>query len=129
MKRDVIKRLLSPGERSFFLFGPRGTGKSTWLRTLFPDACRLDLLDTALYYELQREPQRLEGLIGRRPENAWVVLDEIQKIPALLDEVHRLMADKGWRFALCVDRTQYPHRKKQKLPIDACYSTNKNYSH
>ncbi len=101
MKRDVIKRLLSPGERSFFLFGPRGTGKSTWLRTVFPDACRLDLLDTALYYELQREPQRLEGLIGRRPENAWVVLDEIQKIPALLDEVHRLMADKGWRFALC----------------------------
>ena len=101
MKTAVIKRLLTPGERSFFLFGPRGTGKSTWLREVLPNACRLDLLDTALYYELQREPQRLEALVGRQPENAWVVLDEIQKVPALLDEVHRLMADRGWRFALC----------------------------
>lgn len=101
MKRVHIPRLLTSPERSFFLFGPRGTGKSTWLKGVLPGACRFDLLDTALYYELQREPHRLEALIGRQPENAWVVLDEIQKVPALLDEVHRLMESRHWRFALC----------------------------
>jgi len=101
MKTVSIRRLLTPPERSFFLFGPRGTGKSTWLRDVLPGAFRVDLLDTSLYYELQREPHRLEALIGRHPENAWVILDEIQKAPALLDEVHRLMSSRRWRFALC----------------------------
>jgi len=96
-----IKRLLMPVERSFFLFGPRGTGKSTWLKEVLPNAYRLDLLDTAVCYELQREPHRLEALIGKHPEGAWVVLDEIQKVPGLLDEVHRLMESRRWRFALC----------------------------
>lgn len=96
MKKTTIPRLLAPPERSFFLFGPRGTGKSTWLKDVLPGACRLDLLDTALCYELQREPHRLEALIGRQPEHAWVVLDEIQKVPALLDEVHRLMESRHW---------------------------------
>lgn len=101
MENVVIRRLLKPPGRSFFLFGPRGSGKSTWLRDVLPGAFRLDLLDTALHYELQREPHRLEALIGRQPANAWVVLDEIQKVPALLDEVHRLMETRRWRFALC----------------------------
>ena len=101
MKITTVKRLLMPPERSFFLFGPRGTGKSTWLKEVLPNACRLDLLDTALSYELQREPHRLEALIGKQPENTWIVLDEIQKVPALLDEVHRLMESRHWRFALC----------------------------
>lgn len=96
-----IPRLLKPPDRSFFLFGPRGTGKSTWLRQALPAAVRLDLLDAALALELGRDPHRLEALVGRRPAGAWVVLDEIQKIPALLDEVHRLMEDCRWRFALC----------------------------
>lgn len=101
MNTTTVQRLLSPTERSFFLFGPRGTGKSTWLHGVLPGAYRLDLLDTELYYELQREPHRLEALIGRHPENAWVILDEIQKVPALLDEVHRLMESRHWRFVLC----------------------------
>lgn len=101
MNRAPLQRLLALPERSFFLFGPRGTGKSTWLQGVLPDACHLDLLDTALCYGLQREPHRLEALVGRLPENAWVVLDEIQKVPALLDEVHRLMESRHWRFALC----------------------------
>jgi len=96
-----ISRLLQRPDRSFFLFGPRGTGKSTWLQEALPDALRLDLLDSSLYFELLRAPHRLQALIGNRPAGAWVVLDEIQKIPPLLDEVHRLMELKRWRFALC----------------------------
>ena len=97
----VIPRLLQRPDRSFFLFGPRGTGKSTWLKQVLPDAFRLDLLDASLFLELSRDPHRLEALIGRRPAGAWIVLDEVQKVPALLDEVHRLMESKRWRFALC----------------------------
>jgi len=68
---------------------------------VLPDAFRLDLLDASLFLELSRDPHRLEALIGKRPAGAWVVLDEIQKVPALLDEVHRLMELRRWRFALC----------------------------
>ncbi|HNS53136.1 MAG TPA: DUF4143 domain-containing protein [Syntrophales bacterium] len=97
----VIPRLLQRPDRSFFLFGPRGSGKSTWLKQVLPDAFHLDLLDASLFLELSRDPHRLEALIGRRPAGAWVALDEVQKVPALLDEVHRLMETHRWRFALC----------------------------
>ena len=95
-----ISRILGRPERSFFLFGPRGTGKSTWLGQVLPDAPRLDLLDTSLYFELSRDPHRLEAIIGNHAPNTWVALDEIQKVPALLDEVQRLMGSRRWRFAL-----------------------------
>jgi len=101
MKERPLKRLLEPPDRSFFLFGPRGVGKTTWLRSVLPEAIYIDLLEASLFLELSRDPGRLEPMIGAQPENAWVVVDEIQKIPALLDEVHRLIESKSWRFALC----------------------------
>jgi uncharacterized protein len=97
----LIPRLLRRPDQSFFLFGPRGTGKSAWLQQILPEAVRLDLLDTSLYLELSRDPHRIEALIGNRASGSWAVLDEIQKIPALLDEVHRLMESRRWHFALC----------------------------
>jgi len=99
--RPYIRRLLKCPEVSFFLFGPRGTGKSTWLRHVLPDALYLDLLDASLFLELSRDPHRLEAMAAGRPDGDWIVLDEIQKIPALLDEVHRLTESRNWRFALC----------------------------
>lgn len=96
-----IRRLLQAPERSFFLFGPRGTGKSTWLCAALPEAFRIDLLDSSLSLELARDPHALEALIGKRQAGSWIILDEIQKIPPLLDEVHRLMESRRWRFALC----------------------------
>lgn len=101
MRQVHIKRSLAAPERSFFLFGPRGTGKSTWLREAFGQAVYLDLLDASLSLELSRDPHALEAIIGRKPPATWIVLDEIQKIPALLDEVHRLMELRHWQFALC----------------------------
>ena len=101
MEINYINRLLSVPNRSFFLFGPRGVGKSTWLGKSIPDALFFDLLDSSLYLELSRNPTNLEAMAGNLPTDSWIVIDEIQKIPPLLDEVHRLMEKKRWRFALC----------------------------
>jgi predicted AAA+ superfamily ATPase len=101
MKEFHVTRLLKVPDLSFFLFGPRGVGKTTWLKEVLPDASFFDLLDSSLFLELSRNPDTLEAMIGNRPKDSWVVIDEIQKIPTLLDEVHRLMETKGWRFALC----------------------------
>lgn len=95
----MFPRTLTPPRGSFFLFGPRGTGKSTWVRDALPGALHLDLLESGLYLELLAAPERLESKIP--PEHrGWVVLDEVQKVPALLDEVHRLIERKKLRFAL-----------------------------
>ena len=101
MKKLYVNRLLKLPDRSFFLFGPRGVGKTTWLREVLADASFFDLLDSSLYLEFSQSPGNLEAMIGNLPKGSWVVIDEIQKIPYLLDEVHRLMETRGWRFALC----------------------------
>lgn len=88
-----------PSSRSFFLLGPRGTGKSTLLRHAHPAAFWLDLLDLSVYTELLAHPERLEALaLPAKPE--LIVIDEIQRLPSLLDEVHRLIEQRRWRFAL-----------------------------
>ncbi len=101
MSQATLPRLLKPPTRSFFLFGPRGVGKSTWLRTSMKSAVYIDLLDSGIFLDLSQNPQNLEALIGRKPAESWVVLDEIQKAPQLLDEAHRLIETHKWRFALC----------------------------
>lgn len=85
-------------DQSFFLFGPRGTGKSTWLRAQFPEATFIDLLSAESYRYLLSNPHRLASLIPK--ESKCVVIDEVQKIPELLDEVHRLIEAKQIRFIL-----------------------------
>jgi predicted AAA+ superfamily ATPase len=93
------RTLTLPEEQSFFLFGPRGTGKSTLLRAVLPKAFYLDLLDLAVYAELLAHPHRLEAMaLPHMP--ATIVLDEIQRLPLLLDEVHRLIEKRRWRFAM-----------------------------
>ena len=84
---------------SFFLLGPRGTGKTTWLKQRFPNAIYLDLLDHALYLELLARPQRLRELIPPQ-HDGWVVVDEVQRTPLVLNEVHRLIETAGRRFIL-----------------------------
>lgn len=97
---NIIDRLLLPPQRSFFLFGPRSVGKSFWLRRHFGNAPYFDLLNNATYLELSRNPSILEAKIGNQPRGSWVCIDEIQKIPSLLSEVHRLIENKGFNFAL-----------------------------
>ncbi len=88
-------------KKSHFLFGPRATGKSTLIRQQLPQAEYLNLLDSHLYYKLLNMPHALETVID--PMNAkknHVVIDEVQLIPVLLNEVHRLIEEKGWHFLL-----------------------------
>lgn len=100
MKKIIFQRLLPRPNHSFFLFGPRGVGKSTWLKHHFKEAKFFDLLQTALFMELSRTPGLLEAKIGNLPKESWICIDEIQKIPVLLNEVHRLIEEKSWKFAL-----------------------------
>jgi uncharacterized protein len=72
------------------LFGPRGTGKSTWLRQNYTDAIYIDLLDQEIFRTFLARPERLGEVISGSCQAKTVILDEIQKIPSLLDEVHRL---------------------------------------
>jgi len=87
----TVGRFLDDPGTNFFLFGPRGTGKSTWLRQQFPDALWLDLLDREIYRVYAARPERLRDVVWANPDRRDIVLDEVQKIPELLDVVHQLM--------------------------------------
>jgi predicted AAA+ superfamily ATPase len=96
----MYARIISyPKDRSFFLFGPRSTGKSTWVQNEFPSALLIDLLKASTFTRLTAQPDRLERMI---PEgfSDWVIIDEIQKIPSLLDETHRLIEARKLKFIL-----------------------------
>ncbi len=93
-----------PPRQSAFLWGPRKTGKSTYLRSAFPDSVTFDLLQTDLLLDLTRRPALLrERLLAMPPEKlrSPVILDEVQKVPQLLDEVHGLIENQGLSFILC----------------------------
>ena len=96
---DVTRDLHS---RSVFLFGPRQTGKTTWLRQCYPGAPWFNLLHGEVFLRLAREPGRLRTELAARPARPAgpVIIDEIQKLPSLLDEVHDLMESRGLRFVL-----------------------------
>jgi predicted AAA+ superfamily ATPase len=89
-------------EDSVFLWGARQTGKSTLLETLFPNTRYYDLLKSEEFERLFRQPSLLrEELQDVDADNVLVIIDEIQKIPQLLDEVHWLMTNRRLRFILC----------------------------
>ena len=93
-------RLLTPPKGSFFLFGVRGAGKSTWAREQFPDAYVVDLLDESRYQTLLANPGLLAMELRSLPAQRVVVLDEVQRVPALLNEVHRAIESARRRFVL-----------------------------
>ncbi len=85
----------------YFLFGPRGTGKSTWLWSAYPEALWVDLLDPKVSRRFSARPERLRELVAGSSDRAVCVIDEVQKVPALLDVVHALIEEKaGPRFVL-----------------------------
>jgi len=96
----MYARSLATPDRSIFLFGPRGTGKSTWIGQRFPGVRTYDLLDTGEALRLTKEPQSLHAELVGLPVGSWAVIDEVQKVPALLDEVHRLIEGRRLRFVL-----------------------------
>ncbi len=95
----MYSRLQAPPKRSFFLFGPRGTGKTAWLRQRLPTPLVFDLLMADVFQRLAAAPERLREAIPADHDD-WIVIDEVQRIPQLLDEVHALIEARGLRFAL-----------------------------
>ena len=89
-------------KRSFLLLGPRGTGKTTWLRAMLPKAHWVNLLLDREMLRLMRDPLAFRQEIDALPRGAWVVVDEIQKLPSLMNEIHDALsgAPGRWRFAL-----------------------------
>ncbi len=100
----MVHRLINPSlSQSFFIFGPRGCGKTTFLKTFFQDKpCRwIDLLDPEQEDRYSLDPGLLYRELTAQPSSdSWVVLDEIQKNPRLLDTVHRLIENTSLKFAL-----------------------------
>jgi predicted AAA+ superfamily ATPase len=98
----MFTRRLPLPARSFLLLGPRGAGKTTWLRRALPNARWYNLLLDRELLRVMREPGLFRQEIEALPSGSWVVVDEVQKLPALLNEVHDALASapRRWRFAL-----------------------------
>jgi predicted AAA+ superfamily ATPase len=88
---EFLQRFLPVPRSSFFLFGPRGTGKTTWLREMYPSALTVNLLRPDTFREYSARPERLNDLVLGSSRESVVVVDEIQRVPELLNVVHDLM--------------------------------------
>ncbi|MEA3560513.1 MAG: AAA family ATPase [Candidatus Omnitrophota bacterium] len=102
-----IERVLDiklPKQQSAFLWGPRKTGKTTYLKKRFPDSLVYDFLKTDFFIEISKNPALLRERLLAKDKQALkypIILDEVQKVPAVLDEVHWLIENKGLSFILC----------------------------
>lgn len=114
---ELVRRIFHPPAGSFFLFGPRGTGKSTWLRQVLPQALYVDLLAPESLRTFLAAPETLRQLVEGNPKAKTVVVDEVQKAPQLLDVVHALMEerrDRNLQFVL----TGSSARKLKRAGVD-----------
>jgi predicted AAA+ superfamily ATPase len=100
MVDKTYDRIATLPRGSFFLFGPRGVGKSTWARRKLEGAHRFDLLDEGLHQSFLANPSLFADELRSLRKSSWVVIDEVQRIPALLNEVHRFIEERKLRFAL-----------------------------
>lgn len=98
--RKLFKRCLKAPNDSFFLFGPRGVGKSTWIKQNFSDVATIDLLDESIYQRYLADPHHFAQKLNVLKPRSWVVIDEIQRLPNLLNEVHRFSEDRELKFVL-----------------------------
>lgn len=115
--RVMYPRLLNlplTEENSVFLFGPRGTGKTMWIKTHLPSAIYFDLLDFSIYSDLLAKPNRLMEMIPSHYKD-WIIIDEVQRVPELLNEVHRLIEHYHYKFILTGSSARSLHRKGVNL--------------
>lgn len=97
----MIQRIFKAPQKSFFLMGPRGSGKSTWIRATFPDSHVIDLLSESTYQRLLANPGLFADELRAVPTGRRVIVDEVQRLPDLLNEVHRFIEEKRLSFVLC----------------------------
>jgi len=106
---------------SVFLWGARQTGKSTLLKALFPNERYIDLLKSGEFERYNRRPALLREELTLLPENSLVIIDEIQKIPMLLNEVHWLITNKNIRFILSGSSARKLRRSEVNLLGEELY--------
>ena len=94
-----IQKIDLPENRSAFLWGPRKAGKTTLLKQQFPDACWIDLLDYDYFFSLNQATKGLREILNAQ-ESKLVIIDEVQKIPSLMDEIHWLIENQGYSFIM-----------------------------
>lgn len=108
-------RLFKVPKSTFFLLGMRGVGKSTLIKMSLPKAKRIDLLNEGIYQYYLSKPGSFAEDISDVKEGEWVVVDEIQRLPNLLNEVHRAIEDKKIKFALLGSSSRKLHRQNVNL--------------
>ncbi len=123
----MFTRRIPLPERSFFLLGPRGTGKTTWLRQVLPHALWFDLLRTRTFLELSQSPDLFRQQVEAWPRGSWVVVDEVQRIPALLNEVHALIAEHGRRYRFALSGSSARTRRRLDVNLLAGRAINRQF--
>ena len=124
----MIKRLQkTPKKQNFFLFGPRGTGKSTWLKEQFKADLVIDLLNSTQFLAYKNNPHLLSEKVSALPFGSKILIDEIQKIPELLDEVHLIIFDKKNNYQFALTGSSARKLKRSNANMLAGRAINKNF--
>ncbi|MFH0948089.1 MAG: AAA family ATPase [Elusimicrobiota bacterium] len=111
----IIPRIFVPQKYNFFLFGPRGTGKTTYLKQNYPDAIWVDLLEPDVFRLYGAYPERLREIVLAHPDKKTVVIDEIQRLPELLNVIHLLIEKKVHKQFILTGSSS---RKLKKTGVD-----------
>ena len=112
---EILSRFFQDTSQSYFLFGPRGTGKSTWVKQHLKTALYIDLLAPEIFRSYSAKPERLRNIAEAQNSVSTIVVDEIQKVPQLLDVMHQMMEQHPeWRFVL----TGSSARKLKRSEVD-----------
>jgi len=112
---EILSRFFQDTSQSYFLFGPRGTGKSTWVKQHLKTALYIDLLAPEIFRSYSAKPERLRNIAEAQNSVSTIVVDEIQKVPQLLDVIHQMMEQHPeWRFVL----TGSSARKLKRSGVD-----------
>lgn len=121
----MFQRLIPVPQSTFFLFGPRGTGKSTWLVNSFPDSERIDLLRSSVFLKYQTRPEAFREEILALPKGKWIIVDEIQKLPSLLDEIHSIIFDTQQAYSFAITGSSARKLKRENANLLAGRALNK----
>ena len=121
---ESTPRFFTPPVDHFFLLGPRGTGKTWWTRTEYPEALRVDLLDPETLRSMAARPERLRERVAGQPHLKQVVIDEVQKLPELLEVAHLMIEEKrGVQFIFTGSSARKFTSRKSPIITSVTWST------
>jgi len=123
----MYSRILKVPKSTFFLFGPRGTGKSTWLVDSLPQATRIDLLRSSVFMNYQTHPEVFRQEILALPKKSWIIVDEIQRIPTLLNEIHSLIFDTKNMYSFAITGSSARKLKRENANMLAGRALNRKF--